>query len=341
MTDTTPHSPDVRSTHSIGAGDSIMLELVREMSAQRQALQEEQRAAAAERKSEQRWKMLFQGLFFGGPFIMGLVYFLYFLDPDLFRFGPLNEVVGVVRIEGEIGANTDAGADKVIPALERAFSSGHVKAVVLSIDSPGGAPLEAERIYNAMADLKKKHPKPVTAVINNIGASAAYMIAMHADEIVAGKYSIVGSIGAIMSPWQFDRAIGKLEVAQRVYASGPLKSFLSPFTPISPAVDAKAQTLVDQIGQTFVAELQSARGAKLKPDIHYGTGEPWSATEALAIGLVDEIGTLDSVVARRWGIEIHNFGPYAKSGGFSLGSLIERGTVDVMEGVARHAYQVR
>ncbi len=334
-----PQSPESTAMHT--SSDSVLLELVREMSAQRQALQEEQRAAAAERKREQRWKMLFQGLFFGGPFIMGLVYFLYFLDPDWFHFGPINEVVGVVRIEGEIGANTDAGANQVIPALERAFSSNNVKAVVLSIDSPGGAPLEAERIYNAMADLKKKHPKPVTAVINNIGASAAYMIAMHADQVVAGKYSIVGSIGAIMSPWQLDRAIGKLEVAQRVYASGPLKSFLSPFTPISPAVNEKAQTLVNQIGQTFVAELQTTRGAKLKPNINYGTGEPWSATEALAIGLVDEIGTLDSVVASRWGLETHNFGPYAKSGGFSMGSLLENEAGAVMEGMARHSLQVR
>lgn len=338
MTDI-PHSPDAPAIQT--SSDSVLLELVREMAAQRQALQEEQRAAVAERKREQRWKMLFQGLFFGGPFIMGLVYFLFFVNPDWFRFGPISEVVGVVQIDGEISANSAAGADKVIPALERAFSSDNVKAVVLSIDSPGGAPLEAERIYNAMADLKKKYPKPVTAVINNIGASAAYMIAMHTDQIVAGKYSIVGSIGAIMSPWELDRAIGKLEVTQRVYASGPLKSFLSPFTPISPAVNEKAQSLVNQIGQTFVAELQTTRGAKLKPGINYGTGEPWSATEALAIGLVDEIGTLDSVVANRWGIDTHNFGPYAKSGGFSLGSLLENEAGAVMEGLARHSFQVR
>ena len=88
----------------------------------------------------------------------------------------------------------------------------------------------------------------MVAVINNLGASAAYMVALNADRIIAAKYSFVGSIGAIMAPWQLDKAIAKVDVAQRVYASGKLKAFLNPFTPVSPEVDRKAQQLVDQMG---------------------------------------------------------------------------------------------
>ena len=342
MSDTTAiPEPQADLDPSSPKGDRVMLELIKEMAAQRQALQEEQRTAAAERKREQRWKMLFQGLFLGGPLILGLLYFLFFLNSDWFRLGPLKEVVGVVHIDGAIAAGTLAGADKVIPALEQAFSSAHVKSVVLSIDSPGGAPLEAERIVNAMARLKEKHNKPIIAVINNVGASAAYMIAMHSDQITAGKYSIVGSIGAIMSPWQLDRAISKLDVSQRVYASGPLKSFLNPFTPISTDVDAKAKALVDQIGAIFVAELHATRGSKLKAGVDYGTGEPWGATEAKELGLIDVIGTIDSVVAAAGGINVHNFGPYENSG-FSMSSYLHGEVATAIEGyLTRQSFQVR
>lgn len=294
----TPHSDNPAAGSHVGSeGDPIMLELIREMGEQRRVLQEEQRLAAKERKAERRWKRLFQGLFFGGPLFIGILYFLFFLDTAGFRFGPWGSVVGVVHIEGEIAAGKPAGADQVIPALDKAFSDANVKAVVLSIDSPGGAPVEAERIYTEMAALKAKYAKPVVAVISNLGASAAYMIALHADKIVAGKYSIVGSIGAIMAGWRLDRTLAKVDVTQRVYASGPLKAFLNPFTPVSPEVDAKAKHLVEQMGQVFVQELKTTRGSKLKPGVDYGTGEPWGGLEAKELGLVDAIGTLDVATA--------------------------------------------
>jgi len=158
--------------------------------------------------------------------------------------------------------------------------------------------------------LQQKHPKPIVAVINNIGASAAYMIALHADKIIVGKYSIVGSIGAIMAPWQFDRAIAKVEVRQKVYASGKLKEFLNPFTPVTPEVDAKAQQIVDQLGGAFLQEVLEKRGARLKRSVNVATGEVWPGPEAKAIGLADEIGTLDEYVTKAWGgLKPYDFGP--------------------------------
>jgi protease-4 len=239
----------------------LLLELMREMRGQRESFQEAQRLAAGERKSEHRWRMLFQALVFGLPVLLGIVYFLFFLSSTGFRWGPFGDVVGVVRIEGQISSTDHASADSIVPLLEKAFANPNVKAVVLSIDSPGGAPVEAERIYTAIGSLKRKHPKPVVAVINNLGASAAFLIALHADKIVAGRYSLVGSIGAIMAPWQLDRAIAKYDVSQRVYASGKLKSFLNPFTPVTPEVDLKAQKLVDQMGTYFLEEVKARRGA--------------------------------------------------------------------------------
>lgn len=311
-----PNAPADSSTPSADQSFSAaLLAIVKEMGEQRKTLQEEHALAARERRSEHRWRMLFQALFFGGPILLGILYFLFFLNTAGFRWGPFTDVVGVVRIDGEIAAQKNASADKVIPALEKAFSIRQVKAVVLSIDSPGGAPVEAERIYSAIEILKKKYPKQVYSVINNLGASAAYMIAMHTDKVIAGKMSLVGSIGALMAPWQLDRAIARLDVSQRVYASGKYKAFLNPFTPVSPEVEAKAKRLVDQMGATFVRDLHEARAGSLKAGVDFGTGEVWGGLEAKELGLIDSIGTIDEVVATTWGLKTYDFGPHESSVG--------------------------
>ena len=296
-----------------GGQAGLLLELMREMRGQRESFQEAQKLATNERKAEHRWRMLFQSLVFGVPVLFGIVYFLFFLNTTGFRWGPFADSVGVVRIEGPIASNERASADNIVPILEKAFANSSVKAIVLSIDSPGGAPVESERIYTAMSTLKKKYPKPVVAVINNVGASAAFMIALHADKIVAAKYSLVGSIGAIMSPWQLDRAIAKFDVSQRVYASGRLKAFLNPFTPVSPEVDAKAHQLVNQLGGFFLEEVKARRGDRLKQGVDVSSGEVWSGQEAKDLGLVDIVGTLDEYVASTWGFPSYDFGPAPQS----------------------------
>jgi protease-4 len=265
------------------------------MRGQRESFDEAQKLAAAERKSERRWRMLFQALVFGFPVVLGVVYLLFFLSSTGFRWGPFGDVVGVVRIEGPIASNERASAESIVPLLEKAFANPNVKAVVLSIDSPGGAPVESERIYTAIGSLKRKH-----------------LIALHADKIVAGKYSLIGSIGAIMAPWQLDRAIAKFDVTQRVYASGKLKSFLNPFTPVSPEVDLKAQKLVDQLGTFFLDEVKARRGSRLKQGIDVATGEVWPGPEAKDLGLVDSVGTLDEYVSATWGMRTYDFGPSAQ-----------------------------
>lgn len=323
------------------SNETVMLQLIREMREQRLALQSEHHLAASERRVDRRWKMFFQGVFFVAPLILGLLYFSYFLSSSGFRWGPFGEVVGVVHIDGQISSLSQSSANRIIPALEKAFSHAKVKAVILSIDSPGGAPVESERINNAIASLKKKYDKPVIAVINNLGASAAYMIAMHADKIVAGKYSLVGSIGAIMTPWELHRAMGNLKVTQRVYASGKMKSFLNPFTPVSPEMDAKAQQLVGQMGQTFVNELKAARGTALKPGIDYGSGEVWGGLEAKEIGLIDAIGTVDEVALQNWGLKTYDFGPHqAGFGAFS--AQTDASVLQLLEHVlAQQRFQLR
>ena len=136
---------------------SVVLEVLREMREQRQSFERSAELAAKERKAERRWRNLFQAMFFGAPVLLGLLYFLFFLNSTGFRWGPFGNVVGVVRIEGPIGATERASAENIIPILEKAFGNPNVKGVVLHIDSPGGAPVEAERMSTAINGLKATH----------------------------------------------------------------------------------------------------------------------------------------------------------------------------------------
>ncbi|MCW5632785.1 MAG: S49 family peptidase [Rubrivivax sp.] len=250
------------------------------------------------------------------------LYFLIFALPFAFyaalwarsagwlRVGPSTDVVGVVRIEGEMADGNAASAERVLPALRKAFESDRVKALVLSIDSPGGAPLEAERIFSAIEAWRATHPKPVVAVINNLGASAAYMVALHTDCIYAGRYSLVGSVGAILSGWDAHEALARLGITQRVYASGELKSMMNPFVAMSPQADAKAKELVEQMGRAFARDLARQRGARLAQGVNLVSGGVWGGEEAQRLGLVDEVATLDQVLKARWPkLRTHEFGP--------------------------------
>lgn len=301
---------------------TILESLVTEMRASRKDLGDRQRDLERHMRSERRWKLAWQLLIFGGPVLTFILYIVFFSSAFGFQWGPVGTVVGVVRIDGAISPDGPASARNIIPQLEKVFTYPNVKAVVLSIDSPGGAAVEAERIYGAMEAFRKKYPKPVVAVINNVGASAAYMIAMHTDKVFSARYSLVGSIGTIIEGWDAHRLLERFDISQRVYSSGPLKSMLSPFLPMSEEADKKARELVQQAGKLFIDDLKLARGTRLKPDIDYGTGEVWSGEQARAIGLVDEIGTLDEVVAKNYNVKAYDFSP-SRQGFGALMSMFE------------------
>lgn len=298
--------------------DAAVLALVRELAAQRLMLQEEHKATAAERRSEKRWRIWFQALVFGVPALLGMVYFLFFLGSTGFRWGPFFDTVAVVRLDGEIAPGKPASADVIVPLLEKSMSNPQVKGVVISIDSGGGSPVEAERIYNTMNALREKHRKQIIAVVNGVGASAAYLIAIHADMIVAGKYSLVGSIGAVMAPWELDKALANLNIRQRVYASGKLKAFGNPFAPVTPEAVEWGNRLVATSGGLFLSEVRTLR-PNLSSNVDLSTGEVWAGIHAKELGLVDEIGTLEEVIASHWGLKPYDYGPQPASKGWLSG----------------------
>jgi protease IV len=294
-----------------------------------------------ERAHNRRWTLIKRaGL--AAMFAMGLGYSLFFQAKFMgWSLMPSDPLVGVVRIEGSIANTTLASAEKVVAALKKAFETPNVKAVILAIDSPGGAPVEAERINYVLDELKAKHKKPVYAVIQNVGASAGYMIAMHADQIYAGKYSMVGSIGAVMSSWDVHKALERFEIYQKVYASGELKAMLNPFVASTPAAEEKAHSIVNVMGGRFAEELRERRGKLLQDGFRYDTGEIWDGEGAKKIGLIDGLATIESVAARIEGAKIHEFGPTNIRGGLfstAVGDWVQSVLSGALSGAMRSAF---
>ena len=112
----------------------------------------------------------------------------------------------------------------------------------------------------------------------------------------------------MLASWNVHAALERLHVEQKVYASGELKAMLNPFVPTTPEAEAKAQQLVEAVGQSFMADVQRRRAGKLQAGMDYDTGEIWDGETAMKIGLIDEVGTIESVAA---GLDakVHEFTP--------------------------------
>lgn len=207
-----------------------------------------------------------------------------------------SDSIAVVEINGELGVGRPASADKIIPVLRTAFENEKVKVVILEINSGGGSPTESERINYEIDRLKQKYHKPIWAVIDTLGASAAYMIAIHTDKIVAGRYSLVGSIGVIMQGIDAHKLAERFDIKQNVYVSGPFKDLMNPLRAPSEEEKKVLQAIVDNAATTFIEEVKTQRGARLtRNDIF--TGQVWNGSDAVKFGLIDEVGTIESVTA--------------------------------------------
>ena len=228
----------------------------------------------------------------------------------LAQFGDGREGAGaphVARIDiyGPILPEAPANADWVGEALRDAFAAPQARAVLLHLDSPGGSPLQAQRVHAEIGRLRAAHPdKKVYAVAGDLCTSAAYYIAAAADEIYAGESSIVGSIGVVAGGFGFVEALRKLGVERRLTTAGERKAMLDPFLPEAPADRAHLQALVDELHGQFVAAVKRARGARLAAaDAEVFDGRFWSGRQARALGLVDGFDDARGVARDRVGVE--------------------------------------
>ena len=248
-------------------------------------------AALAEQKSARRWRNFVRLAWLVALVVAGWI--------GLSRTTPSTDKTtahtAVVEIKGEIASGADAGAEFVVAAMRSAFEDEGAKAVVLLINSPGGSPVQAGIINDEIWRLKKKYNKPVYAVVEESCASAAYYIAVAADQIYVDKASIVGSIGVLMDGFGFTGLMDKLGVERRLMTAGENKGFLDPFSPQTEKQRAYAQSMLDQIHTQFIDAVKAGRGKRLKETPETFSGLFWSGQQAVDMGLADHLGNLDYV----------------------------------------------
>ena len=248
-------------------------------------------AALNEQKSTRRWKTFVR--------LSWLAFFVVLVWLALHRGAPASDATvphtAVVEIKGEIAAGADASAEFVNAALRAAFEDEGAKAIVLLINSPGGSPVQAGMMNDEIMRLKAKYKKPVYAVVEESCASAAYYIAVAADQIFVDKASIVGSIGVLMDGFGFTGLMDKLGVERRLLTAGENKGFLDPFSAQTEKQRAFAQAMLNQIHAQFISAVKTGRGKRLKETPEMFSGLFWTGQQAIELGLADQLGNLDFV----------------------------------------------
>lgn len=243
-----------------------------------------------EQRARRRWGIFFKLVLI--TFILSMLY-AYFRQGDA---PPRKPFTAVITVSGEIADDKDASAENLVPLLNKAFENPHAKAVLLRINSPGGAPVQTNEIISEIKHLRATNPeKKVYAVIEDVGASAAYMLACVADAIYVDEASIVGSIGVLSESFGLVEAIKKLGIERRLYTSGSNKGMLDPFSPMKPEQVKMLQGELDQLHEIFINWVKTSRGDRLKITDDMFSGRIWIGVEAKELGLVDGFGSPYSV----------------------------------------------
>jgi len=206
------------------------------------------------------------------------------------------KITALVKLDGVIGSNLDINAQDVINGLKQAYSHQGTEAVILSINSPGGSPVQSGIINDEISRYKITHPDiPVYAVVEDICASGGYYIAVAADQIFVNQASIVGSIGVRMDGFGLEDLIKNIGIERRLLTAGKNKAMLDPFLPIVPEQEKFVQNLLDKIHNQFITAVKQGRGERLAQDPQIYSGLFWDGSTAINLGLVDSLGSVGSV----------------------------------------------
>ena len=218
-------------------------------------------------------------------------------------------VVPVVRLHGTIMAaggpmRQNLSLANTAGVLEKAFSFKSAPAVAISINSPGGSPVQSRLIYQRIRDLSVEKKKPVFVFVEDVAASGGYMIALAGDDIIADPSSIVGSIGVVSASFGFQDLIKKIGVERRLYTAGKNKATLDPFSPEKKEDVAHLKSLQLEVHQTFIDMVRERRGTRLAESDDLFTGLFWSGIRGKELGLVDHIGDMRGFLKQRFGEKV-------------------------------------
>ncbi len=211
----------------------------------------------------------------------------------------VSDVITDVEREGSLGLSTEESTvARVQETLTAAADDHRVKALVLRINSPGGGVTASDTIFYEIMRFKKETGVPVVASLQDLATSGAYYVALAADRIVATPTTVTGSIGVILIGLNVEGLMAKLGVTDQTVKSGANKDLLSPFRKPTPAEREIIQGVINDLYRRFAGLVQKRRPQITPGEIAWVTdGRVFSAAQALDLGLVDDIGYVDTAIA--------------------------------------------
>jgi len=212
--------------------------------------------------------------------------------------GDPNQKIAVVQVSGVI---SDASAEQFRQLMQAVQHDAKVKALLLAIDSPGGAVTAADQMYHQVQRFKAARPGvPVVVSMGSVAASGGYYLACAGDYLFAERSTLTGNIGVLMPRFNFSGLMNKWGIEETtLHATGAdFKNAGSMFSPEKPADVAYMQSLIDQAFVQFKSVIQTGRGQKLnKPLDQIANGMVYMGDTALELGLIDQVGYTEDAYA--------------------------------------------
>ncbi|MCW8858675.1 MAG: signal peptide peptidase SppA [Deltaproteobacteria bacterium] len=226
----------------------------------------------------------------GGIF---LFFLLVVLTAGLLRTGsvgvPVGDKIGILEVEGTI-----EDARRILMQIDDFRERKAVKAVVLRVNSPGGAVGPSQEIYAEL--LRLANEKPLIVSMGSVAASGGYYLAIAGERLFANPGTITGSIGVIMSFPNYQELMGKVGIQTEVVKSGRFKDIGSSTRSFSAADRELIQDMINDVHQQFVEAVSEQRDMPMERLQPFIDGRIFTGRQAKAAGLIDELGTFNDAV---------------------------------------------
>ncbi len=203
--------------------------------------------------------------------------------------------MGVVEVKGGIGMGGEGvDAERVMKQIRRFADDDGMKAVLVRIDSPGGAVSPSQEIYDELRKLAEK--KVVVCSMGNVAASGGFYVAMGCRKIVAEPGTLTGSIGVISQFVNVKGLVARFDVKMETIKSGKLKDMGNPFEDLPPETRAYWQSVTNQIYEQFLGAVVASRKLPEAKVREVADGRVFTGQDAKAAGLIDELGNFWAAV---------------------------------------------
>src|SRR4051794_27295014 len=209
--------------------------------------------------------------------------------------------IGIVEAKGTIGdPQTGVDADRIVKLLRKYEKDDDIKAVVLRVDSPGGAVAPSQEIHDAIKRIKAK--KKVVVSMGGLAASGGYYISAPADRIFAEPGTLTGSIGVIFMHFNVRGLLEAVKIEETTLKSGKYKDTLSPFRPVQDTDREEIQGISADVYGQFVQAVAEGRKLREAKGREIAEGRIYAGRRAKELKLVDDLGGFDDALQAAWAL---------------------------------------